>query len=513
MDDSTKTGVKGFDLSELTSFQFVPAWARKDGPATDADRIASTAEKMEQRSFARRPADEKRRSRWDRQRTEDRPKFQRRGQGNRPPETRIEKERVQPTEGFRVELRPANSILEVFSKEIQKQKRSLPLMDLARVVMAKKERYDLVFMKLENGSMLIRSRKEDGACWLTEEEALAYLQRAPWFSEYYTTEQVATEPPKGAFTAIATCDLGGEVIGPVNWHGYQSALLHLHRSKYSTMPLNAFKQHIRLDKNEENLAIWLETASRKTVWRPTREEATETVLEDSKAVEADFKEHHFSDVYEITDKVFINGATPRNRLSPGLEAHLHTQSERTRRFPQMLIPNLCHGLARHHLPIYKWHGNHFTGPSRVRAIPADMVLADRMAAIVKWTRENSGKKLDAMFSELSGVSAGSDEESKNAATEAYAPYVADMIWLLEQGFIVVTSDNAIWYPKGDVAPAPVNPDASKRRGKRKFSGQNRKQEKTPPSSPDPAVASPHQPETALPSNESSPFEENPSAAQ
>ena len=90
-----------------------------------------------------------------------------------------------------------------------------------------------------------------------------------------------------------------------------------------------------------------------------------------------------------------------------------------------------------------------------------------MMAIVNWSKENSGKKVEAMFAELSGVPAGTDEESKKSASDAYAPFAADMIWLLEQGFIVVTSDNSIWYPKGEAAPAPTKPEPRKRNNKRK----------------------------------------------
>ena len=81
------------------------------------------------------------------------------------------------------------------------------------------------------------------------------------------------------------------------------------------------------------------------------------------------------------------------------------------------------------------------------------VLDDRMSSILNWSKENSGKKVDAMFAELSGVPVGTDEESKQAAADAYAPYTADMIWLMEQGFILVTNDNSVWFPKGKVAPA------------------------------------------------------------
>ena len=98
------------------------------------------------------------------------------------------------------------------------------------------------------------------------------------------------------------------------------------------------------------------------------------------------------------------------------------------------------------------HHRHFTGPSRVRSVPEDMVLADRMVNILNWSKEHSGEKVEAMFAELTGVPAGTDDESKQAASDAYAPYTADMIWLMEQGFILVTNDNSIWHPKATAAP-------------------------------------------------------------
>ena len=333
--------------------------------------------------------------------------------------------------------------------------------------MGDKARYDLVFMKLEGGPMLIHSTKGDQACWLTEAEAVAYMWKAPWFAELYTKEEIEVDAPNGTFNAVAVCSLGGELIGPVTWHGYQAALMNLYRSKYSTMPLDVFKNRISVDKSEETVAAWVQAASHKTVWKPTREGSTDTVLEDQRAVEADFLANHYSSVYEVVDKVFINGSTPRAVLSPGIAAHMAILSDKTRRFPQMLIPNLCHGMARHHLPIYKWHGNHFTGPSRVRALPEGTVLADRMMAIMNWAKENSGKKADVMFAELSGVAAGEDEASRQAATDAHAPYVADMIWLLEQGYIVVTSDNAVWFPKGDSAPEPTTKPQPRKSNKKK----------------------------------------------
>ena len=440
MDETSHDATIAFDLSELTGFQFGPDWAR------------SRSKKPDYTSMAECRGGDRRREGARPERTE-RPR-----RGNAPrraPRERFEPrrtERPEPATGLRVELRPSNTILSIFSTEIQRQKRALPLLDLARVVMARKERYDLVYMRQEGGPSLIHSLKQDGSCWLSEAEALAYLPKAPWFEELYTLEQVEAEAPKGTFTGIAVCSLGGEVIGPVNWHGYQVALTTLYKTKYASMPMGAFRAAITVQKDEEAVQKWLQEASTRTVWHPTREGEQDKTLSGMKEVEDDFREHHFAQVFETVDKVFINGNTAAELLSPGLYAHMSILSGKHRRAPQILIPNLCHGLARHHMPIYKWHGRHFTGPCRIRAVPADMVLADRMVAILNWSKEHSGEKVEAMFAELTGVPAGTDDAGKQAASDAYAPYTADMIWLMEQGFVVVTNDNSIWYPKGEAAP-------------------------------------------------------------
>lgn len=178
--------------------------------------------------------------------------------------------------------------------------------------------------------------------------------------KYYESVEQEVEAPKGDFKAIAKCSLNNELIGPVNWHGYQSALMNLHRTKFANMTFEAFRSKIVTDKSEEAVQAWQEAVSKRTAWKPVREGASEVLLESPAAVEQDFESNHFDECYDVTDKVFVNGAVKKNHLSPGLWAHLIQLSGTTRRHPSMLIPNLCHGLARHHMPIFKWKGNHYT---------------------------------------------------------------------------------------------------------------------------------------------------------
>lgn len=466
-EQSNESGRDGLpDLSILADFQFGPSWARK-GAETSARLPEGRGMRERRHEDNRGGQGERRRFReGDRGERGERRRFQEGGREQRRPEGRSfgkgrfegksgdrfrrsergeRPERIlpDPTPGLRVELRPADSVLVIFEQEVRKHKRAVSAMELAKVVMAEKNRYDIVLMKQDGGPSMIVSKKGDGACWLERREALDYLFSAPWFSEYYEAVQEEVEPPKGTFTAIAKCGFSGQLIGPVNWHGYQMALQTLHRSRFSNMSFEHYRDRVVLEKTQEAVDAWMAQASRKTVWKPLREGAGDVALADEKAVEKDFEEHHFDDVYAEESKVFVNGATPRRLLSPGLGAHAAILSDKTRRAPQMLIPNLCHGLARHRLAIFKWKGRHYTGVSRVRGIPVDTVLADRMMAIVEWAKAHQGQTADKMFAELSGVS-GDDKER---SAEAYAPYVADMMWLMEQGFILVMTDNTVWFPK------------------------------------------------------------------
>lgn len=404
------------DLSGLADFQFGPAWAR---PGARQERSASYPERRsgDRQGGDRRPRrdsregrqprgerrfdgqnGERRFNREDRTRGSFRPRRDgdRREQAPRPP-------MAEPAEGLRVELRPVDSGLAALHQEVQKHRRTISLLDLAKVVMGSYDRYDLVFMKQENGPDLYHCKHGDGACFISRQEAVKHLWQSSWMPKYYESVEQEVEAPKGDFKAIAKCSLNNELVGPVNWHGYQSALMNLHRTKFASMPFEAFRSKIVTDKSEEAVQAWQEAVSKRTAWKPVREGASEVLLESPAAVEQDFESNHFEECYDVTDKVFVNGAVKKNHLSPGLWAHLIQLSGTTRRHPSMLIPNLCHGLARHHMPIFKWKGNHYTGPARPKAMEEGTVLSDSLMSIATWAANNPGKGVDAMLRELAPV--------------------------------------------------------------------------------------------------------------
>lgn len=473
------------DLSGLADFQFGPAWAR---PGARQERPVSYPERRsgDRQGGDRRPRRDNREGRQPRGERrvdgqsgerrfnrEDRTRGSFRNRCDQTPRSAME----EPTEGLRVELRPVDSGLAALHQEVQKHRRTISLLDLAKVVMGSYDRYDLVFMKQENGPDLYHCKHGDGACFISRQEAVKHLWQSTWMPKYYESVEQEVEAPKGDFKAIAKCSLNNELIGPVNWHGYQSALMNLHRTKFANMTFEAFRSKIVTDKSEEAVQAWQEAVSKRTAWKPVREGASEVLLESPAAVEQDFESNHFDECYDVTDKVFVNGAVKKNHLSPGLWAHLIQLSGTTRRHPSMLIPNLCHGLARHHMPIFKWKGNHYTGPARPKAMEEGTVLSDSLMSIATWAANNPGKGVDAMLKELAPVpeQEKASEEEVAQAMEKQQNLVRDLLWLSEQGYILVFSNNTVSRPRTVSAQAPSPKKAPKENGNRKRRARTRRQ--------------------------------------
>lgn len=470
------------DLSGLADFQFGPAWAR---PGARQERPVSYPERRsgDRQGGDRRPRRDNREGRQPRGERrvdgqsgerrfnrEDRTRGSFRNRRDQTPRSAME----EPTEGLRVELRPVDSGLAALHQEVQKHRRTISLLDLAKVVMGSYDRYDLVFMKQENGPDLYHCKHGDGACFISRQEAVKHLWQSTWMPKYYESVEQEVEAPKGDFKAIAKCSLNNELVGPVNWHGYQSALMNLHRTKFANMTFEAFRSKIVTDKSEEAVQAWQEAVSKRTAWKPVREGASEVLLESPAAVEQDFESNHFDECYDVTDKVFVNGAVKKNHLSPGLWAHLIQLSGTTRRHPSMLIPNLCHGLARHHMPIFKWKGNHYTGPARPKAMEEGTVLSDSLMSIATWAANNPGKGVDAMLKELAPVpeQEKATEEEVAQAMEKQQNLVRDLLWLSEQGYILVFSNNTVSRPRTVSAQAPSPKKAPKEKRKPEEKGQD-----------------------------------------
>jgi len=156
--------------------------------------------------------------------------------------------------------------MDALAKEVLGGGRTYSVFDLAKVVMSARERFNVGFKS--TGSAVFFRCKKDGAVWLTKTEALGHFSRAEWRKEFY--QQIITDagPPKGNFQAVAVCGMSNEILGPPNYHGYQTALMQLHRERFSNMPIDRYKSKVRMERSEEAVNAWLEKMSKQVRYLP-----------------------------------------------------------------------------------------------------------------------------------------------------------------------------------------------------------------------------------------------------
>lgn len=505
----------------LSAFDLGPAWARSDAPAKklpqirdedpprerrDRDDRGRRDDRREGRRDERR--DDRREPRGGGGRAEFRPQRgggeRRQGGGGRDFAPR---ELPQPAEGVRVSIVPAAEAVHLVVREIQHVARVYSLYDVAQILLAGRERYQLRFEVSDKAAPLFKSRKDD-SLWLTKEEALAHFWQSPMATELYESEQVETDPPAGNFQVVARCGMSGEWLGPPNFHAYQTNLRRVHRERFSDMPFERFASRVRTERGEEAVNAWLDTMRKRVRWRlkpavaavapelapaaesieaepevapieaeapldaePTvesdavesvkavvEEEAEPAAAEDSGwsfdrgEIERDFASKHFDEVFEQIRVAEVSGAIPARHLSIGLLACVRIATSHARKHAAILIPTICRLLEGEHLSVFKRDGRLFTGPARPHPLTTDAVLAERPSAIVEWLESHPGGKLVDLWK---GVLPGGE-------TEPGTEWLSDLFWLLTQGHVLLFADDSVVLPR---RRAPQGAAAAKPEGK------------------------------------------------
>lgn len=191
------------------------------------------------------------------------------------------------------------------AKQIKASAKAFPLFDLARLVLEKSERYVVEFRRAGEGAQPVWQVKSDGTLWTSEGEAVTRALAAD-LGKYYRRERVTVEPPKGAFPFVAVCGMSGTLLGPPNYHDYQTKVMALHQERFANLPFEVYKSRIKMERDEELIEKWREEQSTKDVFYAIVEEvaapvAAEVAPENAKAEAA--AETDAADVNEGTADV------------------------------------------------------------------------------------------------------------------------------------------------------------------------------------------------------------------
>lgn len=486
-----------FDLD----LHFLPAWAQQP-PA--ANKFADFEGEPEGRFDRRRPNRDQDRPRRDRGPRRDgageggRPGRRENAAGGRGPEgwrpgkgRFVERERREPVmvlPEIEVTIVPEEKGVEALARQIKLTGRAYPLFDIGHLILKKPERYNVRFSVIKKADGQVAQPlflcSLDETLWLSEAEAADHVLNRH-FATFYQAEKIPAEPPKGVFTFVAQCGMSGTVLGPPNYHDYQSKLRRLHAERFSHIPFEVYKSRVKIVRDEAVVKKWIEDQSFSTEYLCLN--VPDTVKLSNRAeVEKHFRETHFPNVIQSVEFYTLGGVASRSLLSPPLQALARRAYEEQRRFPLKLVTTLSQMFASEGLQFFKVNKTlTHVAVSRPHYLDLNVTpVSEGIKKIVSYIDANPGcnrrKLVEALTPAAASTPAAVSPETATpaanpsvadqtseagaattgptatpaAATPEMAAVTSDLHWLIHQGHVIEFANGVLETAK---MPAPKPP--------------------------------------------------------
>lgn len=427
------------DLSDL---QLMPDWLKEGadkGNATQRDRNPFPHDSGEQRPKRSKKAGKGRENTWqerkgksrNRRHPDDGKKGARRGdKGSRKPHDSRDRRNNRPSsppppEGITATLQPGSSSIAQLVEQIRKTARAYSVFDIARLVLASRDRYSVGFKRENENSPELFTCIPDQSAWLSYPEALANLLQTTAFSEHYAEEKVQGEMPKGNYTSIAICGISGQLLGPPNHHSYQVNISKLHRQRFSNMPIDKYKNKIRVENDEETIERWKNEQSigYHYTYLKSAEGEDPIKFESREPAEKHFIEEHAESLIGRTDEAVVAGNISGRNLSPGLLSLLRRVAGNAQKHPASLVQPLCGMLGAEGLKFFKRGKKIFTCITRPKPLSDDSTLSKPILAIVHHIRKKKRASIKSILDELAPSPPANVEREEPATEDAEEPVV------------------------------------------------------------------------------------------
>ncbi len=250
---------------------------------------------------------------------------------------------------------PEEKGVESLARQIKLTGRAYPLFDIGHLILKKPERYNVEFKVIKKAdgqvaqTMVLCSLDE--TLWLSETDAMNHILDRH-FGTFYQSEKIPSDPPKGVFTFVAQCGISGTVLGPPNYHDYQTKLRKLHTERFHNMPFEMFKARVKIVKDEAVVKKWVEDQSFKTEYICLNvPEALR--LTSREEVENHFRATHLATVVQKLETYTLNGVAARALPYGPFAALARRAFEEQRRFPLRVVTALSQSFAHHGLQFFK----------------------------------------------------------------------------------------------------------------------------------------------------------------
>lgn len=300
-----------------------------------------------------------------------------------------------PVPGLNVGVEPEARATEAMAAMIRTAGKAYSVFDAARLVLANGERFHVKFSLAADAPGKLYTVPQDGSLWLSREDALAHFLHSEALKEFYVSEQIELEEPKGNFASVAVCGMSGEPLGPPSHHSYQTNLHRLHRERFSHLPFEEYKRRVRTDNTPEAVEKWKESQKHGTQWvwqKGEVAEGAEPLRFKSRAdMETHFRKTHADTLVGEVSEATVSGNIPKRLLAPALYNHLRRAVDEARKHLLATAQQLCSGFEHHGLKLFKRRGGKlWVSRVRPRSLDSSVVLSDRIAKLVELIKTKPG---------------------------------------------------------------------------------------------------------------------------
>lgn len=471
----TESAEEPIDLGAALALSFRPDWARGEQKPGEFEKLArkhgdGESERDRGRGdFRRGPGGNRDRTDRDRGRDRgDRPPRRdgdrgKRGAGPRSNSNRRDDrqsesrpQRQEPAlDGWKLRFVPDGVGLDGLAREIKSSGKSVSLFDLAWLVLDRPERYSVEFSKPEAASGWVRCLADD-SLWPDEASAIQHVLDS-CLEKFYRVEEVEMDPPKGNFQCIAICGMSDEVLGPPNFHGYQTAVVRLHAAKFARVPFDLFKSRVRMVRDEEQVEAWKQSMSKVQRFVPIDGGEGSEPIQDREELRRHFRSMHAASAFEaVGESVLVSGVAAAVASCAEVRAATRRVWEDLKRFPLPLAHEVGRGLGARGIAVFKLPDNvTYASVARPKYLNREASpVSDSIGRMLGILEESAELGRAEQWQKL--VASRDVPEDVAAKETAVA---GDLLWLVREGHVLDMARGNL-----RIAPMPKKPKGDEGNG-------------------------------------------------
>lgn len=360
---------------------------------------------------------------------------------------------------------PDDRGVDSLTKQIRMTGRAYPLFDIARLVLQKDDRYQIEFSTRKNQDGTVAQPlfvcALDDTAWLSQDDAVEHILNRH-LATFYEVRRTPTDPPKGTYTFVAQCGMSGVILGPPNYHDYQSKLHQLHNERFSRLSFENFKSRVKIVRDEEVVKKWIDEQSFKTEF-VVLNVPEPLVLGSFEEVQKHFRGTHMAEMVKSVDVHVVAGEKSRRVGSRELQRYVFSAVDEQKRFPLKLVTTLSQKFSTRGLHFFKVKKSIVhVAVARPHFLDVDATpVSDGVRKIVDYVNEHSRCSVKELVDVLAPTPAKAQVEPEPAravepaeaaastegsvvgkAVEHHEPtseqkkVLADLHWLVHQGHVI-----------------------------------------------------------------------------